>query len=213
MIDDRVHSGCIPAVRVAGGLPTSLCGDRQESNLHKWICEKRNEQNDGTERLAAVSNFQISFDLDRCKDGFKGPQCAHKYCEERLCQNGGKCELDICDCPPNFAGDHCQFKNTDVCKDYCQNGGTCRVNVVDSVLVPNCTCTETFYGATCSKSCPCQPTQEGCTGDVCKSGGQADPNVDPNGGGAPVPILPIILVVAVFFIVILIIVFWSEEGE
>ncbi|XP_071823394.1 prolow-density lipoprotein receptor-related protein 1-like isoform X3 [Apostichopus japonicus] len=142
-----------------------------------------------------------------CKDGFKGPQCAHKYCEEGLCQNGGKCELDICDCPPNFAGDHCQFKNEDVCKDYCQNGGTCRVNIVDSVLVPNCTCTETFYGATCSKECPCQSTQEGCTGDVCKSGGQADPNVDPNGGGAPVPILPIILVVAVFFIVILIIVF------
>ena len=116
-----------------------------------------------------------------CTDGWVGLTCEQKIevCgkEQHICLHGSKCNLDpnidrgySCDCSKAddtvgdneihvFAGDSCQYTDTDICTigdDYpgrplyfCVNGGGCNAWVVGNELDPGCTCTDDYAGPHC----------------------------------------------------------------
>ena len=83
-----------------------------------------------------------------CIKGMQGATC-EEACQSS-CLNGGVCNSSlICDCPPLFHGDVCQYKS---CKVSCRNNGTCLSN-------GRCKCLDMYNGEgcefkSCSVSCP-----------------------------------------------------------
>lgn len=113
-----------------------------------------------------------------CTEGWIGLTCEHKVevCGENqhACIHGSKCIPDpssvrgyYCDCSQAgdgdqksiFAGDSCQYKQTDICMIgddsagrplyFCVNGGDCNAWVAPSEPDPGCTCPKGYDGAHC----------------------------------------------------------------
>lgn len=104
---------------------------------------------------------------------------------ERLgnyCVNGGTCKtsvgpqtLEMCDCPENLAGAHCEFEAGVVppCNRQCYNEGTCQIGLKywDEPIVSTmedlnfCICKEGFSGPYC------EIEDDVCQTHHCKNGG------------------------------------------
>lgn len=83
-----------------------------------------------------------------CKTEFYGDYCETEYfCthDAALCQNGGDCVEDSCECLNGTSGMYCEVNADDCTEDSCMNGGTC----VDGIASFHCTCLSGFTGALC----------------------------------------------------------------
>jgi len=70
--------------------------------------------------------------------------CVDNKCllRSNTCQNGGECEDGICNCPPGYSGEDCEYYEP--CSVLvCENGGTC--DEYDG----ECDCLEGFEGELC----------------------------------------------------------------
>ncbi|XP_022097519.1 uncharacterized protein LOC110982993 isoform X2 [Acanthaster planci] len=74
-----------------------------------------------------------------------------------LCQNGGTCRADGCQCTEDFTGVFCQTPVLHKCDGLCLNGGVC--------VAGNCRCVDGFTGANCER-----PVVVGCR-QPCANGG------------------------------------------
>ncbi|KAI0234760.1 hypothetical protein LSAT2_014910 [Lamellibrachia satsuma] len=126
-----------------------------------------------------------------CAFGYIGANCAFKYSCDKICStsshcfNGGTCHDNVCHCPVEFVGDHCETEsaietttettlestteqmtkpmspNCTASSD-CLNDGTCHTN--------NCHCTDGHIGDHCE-------TEFQCTKDAdCLNDGTCHPD-------------------------------------
>jgi hypothetical protein len=71
--------------------------------------------------------------------GFNG--CSPNECGNYMCENGGECLNEVCDCPDGYIGSSCETE--DPCNDIvCLNDGVC--------LDGSCACADGYSGGDCS---------------------------------------------------------------
>lgn len=84
-----------------------------------------------------------------CPEGMMGIYCERKFCDDKPCENDGKCLLEnktpFCKCERGYSGKFCEI-NIDDCMSPtggspCQNKGKC----IDGVNRYDCNCTGTGY--------------------------------------------------------------------
>ena len=125
-------------------------GDNCETNIDD--CPEENPcQNEGT-CIDGVNAFTCD-----CVEGTEGDLCEeniNECLEEGLC-GAGECVDELpgysCVCPPEFAGEHCEFDNPCV-EGPCQNGGLC----VEEPLPGGFSCDTSQGGPGCAENAECE---------------------------------------------------------
>lgn len=100
-----------------------------------------------------------------CSNNYTGSLCEYENpCSSQPCQNGAICSLAgvnsqnilyRCICRRGFAGNNCQFNETQVCtSSTCLNGGSCFIEL--STGLAKCSCQSQFSGIYCETALnPC----------------------------------------------------------
>ena len=76
------------------------------------------------------------------------------FLQRNPCENGGTCRdtpgshyhSHICDCPPGFTGDRCEFN-----KDDCRNSPCVNGKCIDGIEAFTCKCDPGYTGKYCEK--------------------------------------------------------------